>query len=125
MIYDNVCQLIGKTPLVKLHLADNLPAEIAAKVEFFNPGGSIKDRPAFYMLEQAEKRGDIQPGATIVEPTSGNTGVGLALVGAVKGYKVILTMPENMSRGAAESAQGLWRGDHPDAGSGGHVRRDR
>lgn len=98
MIYDNVCQLIGKTPLVKLHLADNLPAEVIAKVEFFNPGGSIKDRPAFYMLEQAEKRGDIQPGATIVEPTSGNTGVGLALVGAVKGYKVILTMPENMSR---------------------------
>ena len=60
MIYDNVCQLIGKTPLVKLHLADNLPAEVIAKVEFFNPGGSIKDRPAFYMLEQAEKRGDIR-----------------------------------------------------------------
>ena len=98
MIYDNVCQLIGKTPMVQLHLAEDLPAEIVAKVEFFNPGGSIKDRPAYYMLEQAEKRGDIQPGATIVEPTSGNTGVGLALVGAVKGYKVILTMPENMSQ---------------------------
>ena len=98
MIYDNVCELIGKTPMVKLQLAKDLPAEIVAKVEFFNPGGSIKDRPAFYMLEQAEKRGDIRPGATIVEPTSGNTGVGLALVGAVKGYKVILTMPENMSQ---------------------------
>ncbi len=98
MIYDNVCQLIGKTPMVKLHIGDELPAEIVAKVEFFNPGGSIKDRPAFYMLEQAEKRGDIRPGATIVEPTSGNTGVGLALVGAVKGYSVILTMPENMSQ---------------------------
>lgn len=98
MIYDNVCELIGKTPMVKLQLAKDLPAEIVAKVECFNPGGSIKDRPAFYMLEQAEKRGDIRPGATIVEPTSGNTGVGLALVGAVKGYKVILTMPENMSQ---------------------------
>lgn len=85
--------------MVKLNLPDEaIVAELVAKVEFFNPGGSIKDRPARYMLEEAERAGKIKPGAVIVEPTSGNTGVGLALVGAVKGYRVVLTMPENMSR---------------------------
>lgn len=98
MIYDNIGQLIGRTPLVRLHLDNpDAKADIIAKVEFFNPGGSIKDRVGAYMLEDAERQGKIKQGATIVEPTSGNTGVGLALMAAVKGYKMILTMPENMS----------------------------
>lgn len=99
MIYDNIGQLIGRTPLVRLHLPNpDIKAEILAKVEFFNPGGSVKDRVGAYMLQDAEEKGKIKPGATIIEPTSGNTGVGLALMAAVKGYKMILTMPENMSQ---------------------------
>ncbi len=99
MIYDNIGQLIGRTPLVRLHLPNPaVKADILAKVEFFNPGGSIKDRVGAYMLQDAEEQGKIKPGATIIEPTSGNTGVGLALMAAVKGYKMILTMPENMSQ---------------------------
>ena len=100
MIHENILELVGNTPLVKLgkYASNrNLEAEIVAKVEFFNPGGSVKDRVALNMIEQAEKDGTLKPGATIIEPTSGNTGVGLSLVGAVKGYKVILTMPETMS----------------------------
>ena len=99
MIYDNIGELIGRTPLVRIHFTDEkIKAEILAKVESFNPGGSIKDRVGAYMLQDAEEKGMIQPGATIVEPTSGNTGVGLALMAAVKGYKMVLTMPENMSQ---------------------------
>ena len=99
MIYDNIGELIGRTPLVRMHLKNpEIKADILAKVEFFNPGGSIKDRVGAYMLQDAEEKGKIQPGATIVEPTSGNTVVGLALMAAVKGYKMILTMPENMSQ---------------------------
>ena len=99
MIYDNIGELIGRTPLVRMHLKNpEIKADILSKVEFFNPGGSIKDRVGAYMLQDAEEKGKIQPGATIVEPTSGNTGVGLALMAAVKGYKMILTMPENMSQ---------------------------
>lgn len=99
MIYDNIGQLIGRTPLVRLHLANpDIKADVLAKVEFFNPGGSIKDRVGAYMLQDAEENGKIAPGATIIEPTSGNTGVGLALMAAVKGYHMILTMPENMSQ---------------------------
>lgn len=99
MIYDNIGQLIGRTPLVRLHLDNpDCKAEIIAKVESFNPGGSIKDRVGAYMLQEAEESGKISPGATIIEPTSGNTGVGLALMAAVKGYRMILTMPENMSQ---------------------------
>ena len=99
MIYDNIGQLIGRTPLVRLHLPNpDIKAEILAKVEFFNPGGSVIDRVGAYMLQDAEEKGKIKPGATIIEPTSGNTGVGLALMAAVKGYKMILTMPENMSQ---------------------------
>ena len=99
MIYDNIGELIGRTPMVRLHFEDPaVKAEIVAKVESFNPGGSIKDRVGAYMLQDAEAKGKIAPGATIIEPTSGNTGVGLALMAAIKGYRMILTMPENMSQ---------------------------
>ena len=100
MVYENILQLIGKTPLVELRkyvAKRGAEAEIIAKVEFFNPGGSVKDRVALAMIEAAEKDGVLQPGGTIIEPTSGNTGVGLSLVGAYKGYRVILTMPDTMS----------------------------
>lgn len=99
-IYRNAIELIGNTPLVELTNIENsfgLKARLLAKVEAFNPGGSAKDRIALAMIEDAEKSGRLTPGATIIEPTSGNTGVGLAWIGAVKGYKVILTMPETMS----------------------------
>lgn len=92
---ENVIDLIGNTPLISLEKMTGLP--IYAKAEFLNPGGSIKDRVAKNMLEQAEKKGELKPGMTIVEPTSGNTGIGLALVGVRKGYRVIIVMPENMS----------------------------
>ena len=94
----NILQKIGGSPLVEISGKLNKgKARVLAKVEFFNPGGSVKDRIALAMIEDAEKSGILQPGATIIEPTSGNTGVGLALVSAVKGYKLILTMPETMS----------------------------
>ncbi len=94
----NILSLIGNTPLVDISQKLNTgKAKILAKVEFFNPGGSIKDRVALAMIEDAEKKGILKKGATIIEPTSGNTGVGLALVAAVKGYHLILTMPETMS----------------------------
>ena len=99
-IYSTITELIGHTPLVKLSkfgARREAKANIIAKVEFFNPGGSVKDRIALALIEDAERRGVLKPGGTIIEPTSGNTGVGLSLVGAVKGYKVILTMPETMS----------------------------
>lgn len=99
-IYSTITELIGHTPLVQLNkfaAKRNAKAGIIAKVEFFNPGGSVKDRVGLAMIEDAEKKGILKPGGTIIEPTSGNTGVGLSLVGAVKGYKVILTMPETMS----------------------------
>lgn len=99
-IHSSITQLIGHTPLVKLSkfgARREAKANIIAKVEFFNPGGSVKDRVGLALIEDAERRGVLQPGGTIIEPTSGNTGVGLSLVGAVKGYKVILTMPETMS----------------------------
>lgn len=99
-IYKQVTDLIGKTPLVELSkfsAQNGLSQPIIAKLEYFNPGGSVKDRIALAMIEAAERDGTLKPGATIIEPTSGNTGVGLALVAAVKGYKLILTMPETMS----------------------------
>lgn len=99
-IANQMTDLIGKTPLVTLNKYSafrGLKTPLVAKVEFFNPGGSVKDRIALGMVEAAEKDGTLKPGATIIEPTSGNTGVGLALVAAVKGYKLILTMPETMS----------------------------
>ncbi|SEM47848.1 MULTISPECIES: cysteine synthase A [unclassified Candidatus Frackibacter] len=95
---DNVAQLIGQTPLVKLNrIVDEDAADIYVKLEAFNPGGSVKDRIALSMIEAAEENGDLKPGGTIIEPTSGNTGIGLSLVGAAKGYKVVLTMPDSMS----------------------------
>ena len=99
-IAKQMTDLIGKTPLVALNKYSSfrgLKTPLVAKVEFFNPGGSVKDRIALGMVEAAEKDGTLKPGATIIEPTSGNTGVGLALVAAVKGYKLILTMPDTMS----------------------------
>lgn len=99
-IAKQLTELVGNTPLLQLNSyskKENLNTNIIAKLEYFNPAGSVKDRIALAMIEDAEKRGVIQPGATIIEPTSGNTGVGLAFVSAVKGYKLILTMPETMS----------------------------
>ena len=99
-IAKQLTELIGNTPLLELgkfSAKKGLKSNVIAKVEYFNPGGSVKDRIALAMIEDAEKKGILKPGATIIEPTSGNTGVGLALVAAVKGYKLILTMPETMS----------------------------
>jgi cysteine synthase A len=94
----NILSTIGKTPLVRINrLSAGTSAEILAKIEFFNPGGSVKDRIALNMIETAEREGVLKPGMTIIEPTSGNTGIGLAMVAAVKGYRVIFTMPETMS----------------------------
>lgn len=99
-IYDNLTELIGNTPLLevkRIEEAENLKARVLVKIEYFNPGGSVKDRIAFAMIEDAEKKGILKPGGLIIEPTSGNTGIGLAWVASVKGYRLILTMPETMS----------------------------
>ena len=99
-IYQSVTELIGHTPLLaakRFAKAHDLPANIVAKLEYFNPAGSVKDRIAIAMIEQAEKDGKIAPGATLIEPTSGNTGIGIAAVAAARGYHAILTMPETMS----------------------------
>ena len=99
-IANNLTDLIGQTPMLRLNrysAASGIPTPIVAKVEMFNPGGSVKDRVALAMVTDAERRGTLAPGATIVEPTSGNTGVGLALVAATRGYRLVLTMPETMS----------------------------
>jgi len=96
-IHDNIAELVGDTPLVRIRRLNKGAAEVVAKVEFFNPGGSVKDRIALAMIEAAEASGVLRPGGTLVEPTSGNTGVGLALAAAVKGYKLVLVMPDTMS----------------------------
>src|SRR3989304_5413198 len=94
----NAIELIGNTPMVELpKISPRNGATIVAKMESLNPAGSVKDRIAWSMVEEAEQRGRLKPGATIVEPTSGNTGIGLAMVAAVKGYRLILTMPDDMS----------------------------
>ena len=99
MLHKNILGAIGRTPLVKINrLASHLKCNLYAKCEFLNPGGSIKDRIGWRMVEDAEKSGRIKPGDTLIEPTSGNTGIGIALAGAVRGYRVIITMPEKMSR---------------------------
>jgi cysteine synthase len=97
-IYENICQVIGRTPVVRLNrIPKENWAEMLVKLEYFNPGGSVKDRIGLSMIEAAERDGRLKPGGTIIEPTSGNTGIGLAMVAASKGYRVILTMPEDMS----------------------------
>lgn len=99
MLYQNILATIGNTPMVKLQrLGANLECNLFAKCEFLNPGGSVKDRIGYRMVVDAERAGRIKPGDTLIEPTSGNTGIGLALAGAVKGYRVVITMPEKMSR---------------------------
>ena len=97
-IYDNVSELVGRTPLVRLNrLTEGLDAQVVAKLEFYNPANSVKDRIGVAIIDAAEQSGELQPGGTIVEATSGNTGIALAMVGAARGYKVILTMPDTMS----------------------------
>ncbi len=99
MLYNNILETIGHTPLVRLNrVGEGLKCQLWAKCEYFNPGGSIKDRIAYRMVLNAEKSGRIKKGDTLIEPTSGNTGIGLALAGAVLGYRVIITLPEKMSR---------------------------
>ncbi|ATD55814.1 cysteine synthase A [Clostridium chauvoei] len=98
MIYNGVLELIGKTPILKVNGLEENSAEVYVKLEKFNPGGSVKDRAALGMIEKAEKLGLLKQGDTIVEPTSGNTGIGLAMIGRLKGYKVIIVMPETMSK---------------------------
>lgn len=99
MKYQSVLEVIGQTPLVKVNrVTKDLACNVYAKCEFLNPGGSVKDRIGYAMVEQAEKEGRIKPGDVLIEPTSGNTGIGIALAGALKGYRVIITLPEKMSQ---------------------------
>ncbi|MBO7515616.1 MAG: pyridoxal-phosphate dependent enzyme, partial [Lachnospiraceae bacterium] len=98
-IYHNITELIGHTPLLELHAleqAEKVEAKIFGKLEFFNPSGSVKDRIAYSMILAKEEAGDLKPGGTIIEGTSGNTGIGIAAIGAAKGYKVKITMPDNL-----------------------------
>src|SRR3954469_15412368 len=98
-MYNNILETIGDTPMVRLHrVGSEFPVEILAKCEFLNPGGSVKERVAYRMVEEAERSGRLKPGDTLIEATSGNTGIGLAMACAVKGYRLIITMPEKMSR---------------------------
>ena len=96
-IHENITEMVGNTPLVRINRLNKSAAEVVVKVEYFNPGSSVKDRIALAMIEAAEAAGVLKPGGTLIEPTSGNTGIGLALVAAVKGYHLVLTMPDTMS----------------------------
>ena len=106
MIRSNILELIGSTPMVMLNKINDTDAKIAVKLEYFNPANSVKDRPALYMLEQAERKWLVTKNTVIIEPTSGNTGIGLALCCAVKGYRIIMTMPESMSLERRKMLQG-------------------
>ncbi len=97
-VYQNVLEMVGKTPMLEVHRLDTGPCRLFLKLELMNPGGSIKDRIGISMIEEAEKRGDIKPGDTLVEATAGNTGLGLALVAAQKGYRLVLVLPDKMSQ---------------------------
>ncbi len=108
MLYDNVLQVVGNTPLVRLNrIARGLEPLVAVKLEFINPGGSVKDRIGLEMIEDAERKGLLKPGGTIVESTSGNTGMGLAMVAAVRGYRCVFTMPDKMSQEKIDTLRGL------------------
>lgn len=108
MLFNNVLEAIGRTPLVRLNrVTSHLSCTVYAKLEYLNPGGSVKDRIGYQMVLDAEREGRIRPGDTLIEPTSGNTGIGLALAGAVKGYKVIITLPEKMSHEKVVALQAL------------------
>ncbi len=108
MLLNTILEAIGKTPMVRLHrIGKELPCEFYAKCEFLNPGGSVKDRIAWQMIEYAEKEGRIKPGDTLIEATSGNTGIAFALAGAVKGYHIVITMPAKMSREKERIMQAL------------------
>src|SRR5947207_7723461 len=108
MWHNNILEVIGKTPMVRLNrVARGEPARRLAKLEYLNPGGSVKDRIGMMMLEAAEKAGKIKPGGTIIEGTSGNTGMGLALVAAIKGYQCIFTMPDKMSQEKIDALRAL------------------
>ena len=110
MYYNNIIETIGNTPLVKLNAtANHLKTNVLAKVEYFNPGNSVKDRMALKMIEDAEKQGLLKPGGTIIEGTSGNTGMGLALAAAVKGYRCIFTMADKQSQEKYRYSQGCRR----------------
>ena len=111
MIYQNASQLIGNTPLLRLNNIEkrlNLNVTLLAKVEYFNPTCSVKDRIALSMIEDAEQKGKIHSDTVVIEPTSGNTGIGLASICAAKGHKCILVMPENMSKRKSKFNKGLW-----------------
>ncbi len=97
-IYDRVLDMIGRTPLLKINNFDTGPCELYLKLELLNPGGSVKDRIGLSMIDEAEKRGDLKPGDTIVEATAGNTGIGLALVAALRNYHLVLVLPDKMSQ---------------------------
>ena len=110
-IYTSADQLIGKTPLLELtHIekALGLKAKVLAKLEYFNPAGSVKDRVAKAMIDDAEEKGLLKPGSVIIEPTSGNTGIGLASVSAARGYRIIIVMPESMSVPESEADRRRW-----------------
>jgi hypothetical protein len=122
-IHDTVLSTVGSTPMVRLgRIGLGLPAEILGKCEFLNPGGSVKDRIGVRMLIDAEAEGRIRPGDTLIEPTSGNTGIGLALAAAVRGYRMIITMPEKMSRRIGKTST-VWAPTPPAGGGFGSARR--
>lgn len=122
-VYERITDLIGGTPLLKLNSIvgdEETQAEVYGKLEYFNPAGSVKDRIARAMIDDAEKSGALKPGAVIIEPTSGNTGIGLASVAASRGYKIILTMPETMSVERRNLLKGIRRGTRADRWREGH-----